>query len=774
MKSFVFQFEVPGLLRLEAFGANEDRYGRYKLRIGAADDEAAKVEYSASVRGNWKVDGDVPAEGMQEVRKRPAFYESRYKVYCEILDKTVTDCRFFHPMASVSDSFDYRGRERLLDGELDFINEPGQFNFELELFRGKAKETVKVSWWVVSEKIDVCRDARLIKKRVDEASKGFVYSFLSKTKDLRGLSRDAGDGDQMWLDIFASFVDRFKAACGWVVNTPHLRYEKSVEYLRANRIRRWTPQQVNCFERTSQDLKEVRPFRTDCMTPVKDTVENRFVLFALKEMVRRLERILRVCDEIRDGGEGNGVSEAMLERIGEWSEDLNRLKANRFFTGIGRFTGFRQESLALERKRGYSTIYQTWIALKHAIDIIDGGIVAGNQPLWKLYEFWCFVTLYDILKGTEALGLEWKSGSLGDVKALDDVFRERNTEDEESGEEGMEKGGNSCRIVFEERAGRRRIVTLSYQQSYWKGEDGNLTNIVEQIPDIVLTIADPDAKNGEGSYTYLFDAKYRIYSSPSRKNHKWDAAPFETLNDMHRYRDAILYRQQKESPLSREVVGAYVLYPGREGDASYSYDKIMREENIGAIPLLPTDPNAEPQLIFENGQAVLRKPNGIAKLRAFVRKILGYQDSVEHLGDGKVLSTRGTIVIPHLTEGEYLRQDIVYGTFRGKQQLEWMAGTHFYNLPVDVAQSQGIDEGNVGKKRLLALVPPSPTQKDRVHMFRIVGLGSATGVVSREELKKPPFDYWREPSKERYYVWKVEEMGEMESKGDAGGIVSGG
>ncbi|MBR3583452.1 MAG: hypothetical protein IKO01_08450 [Kiritimatiellae bacterium] len=94
-----------------------------------------------------------------------------------------------------------------------------------------------------------------------------------------------------------------------------------------------------------------------------------------------------------------------------------------------------------------------------------------------------------------------------------------------------------------------------------------------------------------------------------------DASPAEPINDMHRYRDAILYRAQEgERRLSRQVVGAYVLYPGRPAPQSYDYAGLIREENIGAIPLLP------------GGE-------GGAALKAFLGEILAKRTPEDPAGD---------------------------------------------------------------------------------------------------------------------------------------------
>ena len=83
-----------------------------------------------------------------------------------------------------------------------------------------------------------------------------------------------------------------------------------------------------------------------------------------------------------------------------------------------------------------------------------------------------------------------------------------------------------------------------------------------------------------------FDAKYRIWTKGS-DGHEIDASPRAAIDDMHRYRDAILYRLQK-TEIKHEIIGVYVLYPGRpEPHLCKEYDESIRRENIGAIPLLP-------------------------------------------------------------------------------------------------------------------------------------------------------------------------------------------
>jgi len=71
-----------------------------------------------------------------------------------------------------------------------------------------------------------------------------------------------------------------------------------------------------------------------------------------------------------------------------------------------------------------------------------------------------------------------------------------------------------------------------------------------------------------------------------------DVPPEDAINQMHRYRDAIYYKDYKNDGLKKEVIGGYILFPG-DGDltdvAVSKFYKTIDEVNIGAFPLRPKD-----------------------------------------------------------------------------------------------------------------------------------------------------------------------------------------
>ena len=107
--------------------------------------------------------------------------------------------------------------------------------------------------------------------------------------------------------------------------------------------------------------------------------------------------------------------------------------------------------------------------------------------------------------------------------------------------------------------------------------------------------------------TYLYDAKYRVINDKKldKDFEEQDIAemsnfpggdypPTDAINQMHRYRDAIYYSKEHEPYRSKEIIGGYILFPGRGNDEYIKrryYSASIESVNIGAFPLLP---NSDP------------------------------------------------------------------------------------------------------------------------------------------------------------------------------------
>lgn len=738
----VLQFEIVGLLDLQvSVKKDEGRLDRYLRRIDDGTGRNGEVQYSASAVGDWKfwhkgVDSGDKGKNSSCVEDLPVFFETRYFVRCDF-DSSVSDARVVHRMASVSDAFDFE--KGTLVGVLDFVNSPGKFRFVIEYKRGGVWHSLNLEWMVVSEKMDVETDLKRITDVIKKASPSLVHAFLAKTLTSARVGPDGNrQDDNLWFSLFEKVFDELRTAVELIVNRPHLKYTPVAEYLRAEKIKRWTPTLANRFQCMDEGRRGVALFRSERIDPETDTVENRFVLFVLRELARHLGDFAAAC------AEHETISSDFVKTMREKRDVLLRLAANPFFKGVGRFTGFRQESLALQRKPGYSRIYIDWLVLQQSLDPHGASIDIGYRPISSLYEFWCFLVMRDKIAATDEFKCPTPIPTIGSLDGLNDIF-----DDPDKPREDVAL--NKVAYEFDSVNGSNRRLTLVYQQSYNTGAaDGAFVYLNPQRPDIVLTIKDKSKPDGEGEYSYIFDAKYRIRPAGDDVP---DATTTEAIDAMHQYRDAILYRKQKDDKhLSREIIGAYVLYPGRPLPKSRDYNPVIKAENIGAIPLLPAERDASGKYLA--GQ------HGEDALDAFLSEILGKVSQEHHLGlnsngYSSVIPTRGTTMVVAPSEAEYLATDVVYGTYRnsgGFNQLDWIKEKRLYNMPIDKAEEIGIvDEASAKAKSMLFLVS---SRKEKPSVFR-VKRGSATK-IKQSDLVSIHGYFPRKPEPEKeYWLWEL-------------------
>ena len=91
-----------------------------------------------------------------------------------------------------------------------------------------------------------------------------------------------------------------------------------------------------------------------------------------------------------------------------------------------------------------------------------------------------------------------------------------------------------------------------------------------------------------------------------------DYPPSDAINQMHRYRDAIYYKNHLDTHRfsAKEIIGGYILFPGRgsiDAIKNRYYYRSIATVNIGAFPLLPdsNDPDSEGALLREHLERVL-------------------------------------------------------------------------------------------------------------------------------------------------------------------------
>ena len=527
-----------------------------------------------SVKRTLDADHEIDIE--QGVPAPATFFDNAdYPIWIEFKDY-VKDAQFGSILQNDNDRFTFR--RHILAGFINYKNEIGRSEIQIIYKVDKETRAFRFGFEVLSTKLDYHEHWRTIVEDIEREYRMLSLDYMRRT--FHGFSPDQNGEhpDIVWWSVFEGEQQKFIKACKSIIDRPRHRLHGEEVYLRADQLKQ-TPHNIE--NRLAEHRKEpAYLYRVEQHILSNDTQENRFLKFALHQISKRYEDLRQRIEAVKTAS--GTMKSAMLAT----SETLKRLQHHPFFRTIGRFKGISQESMVLQKATGYSQVYRTWNLLRRAYSLNDGLYRLQTKDIATLYEIWCFIEVSHIVKAQ---------------LHLDDEDVEHRNRMEMNGIFSWELGkGEHSRILF--RKDGVELAELVYNPKNADKENDNVgmkdlvVPTVPQKPDIVLQLTKNDLQQGM-KMTYLFDAKYRIEG----KDKGVDVPPEDAINQMHRYRDAIYYKDYDANALKKEVIGGYILFPGdgEPNDVAVSkFYKTIKEVNIGAFPLRPKD--VENRKLLEN------------------------------------------------------------------------------------------------------------------------------------------------------------------------------
>lgn len=506
---------------------------------------------------------------IENSQQAPAIFfdNTDYPIWVEFKDY-VKKAQFGSILQSENEKFTFR--RQILAGFLNYGNEVGRSEIQLIYQVGAETRSFVFSFEVLSTKLNYHEHWKAIIEDIEQEYRMLSLDYMRRT--FHGFSPDAsGETPEIiWWSVFANEQKKFIKACKNIIDRPRHRLHGKETYKRADKLT-FVP---SCIE---NELAEHRAdcshlYRVEERVWTKDTKENRFLKFALGQITDRYEILKKRIEAIKN------ASDVMKEDMQATLATLKHLQRNPFFRTVGNYKGMNQESLVLQKATGYSQIYRTWSLLHRSYSLNDGIYRLQTKDIATLYEIWCFIEVSHIVK--EKLHLSDEDIDHRNRMEMNGLF----TWD-------LGKGEHS-RILFKK--DDIELAELVYNPKSTERENLSAgikdwtVPTVPQKPDIVLQLTKNDLQEGM-KMTYLFDAKYRI---DGKDKNGVDVPPEDAINQMHRYRDAIYYKDYQSDALKKEVIGGYILFPG-DGEpavvAESKFRKTIDEVNIGAFPLRPKD-----------------------------------------------------------------------------------------------------------------------------------------------------------------------------------------
>ena len=540
----------------------------------------------------------------------PIFYENA-EYFIDIHFKNAD--KEYHPviltkLKEIEDKFIYRPALKLLAGTVNFGNNIGKFDLEFEYKKEGVLSKYNLCFEVFPTKLDYRSDYLKIIQDIEEEYPNLVLSFLKKTYSNYSTKR-GGSSDVVWWQIFGGLYEELLQASKFILNKPHARLVKNIRYVKADKIKRFTPQLEEKFHEFKRIPNKI--YRTEIKNLSLDTVENQFFKHALNQVTRKFIKLKSyIIDKY-----SREITKGFKKELKEIESQLKSANSNPLFRKVGHFKGFRQESLLIQKGLGYSTIYKNWIMLNSGISFLEGIQKLEEKNIAELYEIWCFLEVKNIIQ--ELLGVDKPEEiELAQIEIDSFIFK-------------FERGIKS-RVLYKKENGDTIEIFHDYQIG--KTEIDNLKSFtIDQRPDIMVKLTKNDLRD-KFKFTYLYDAKYRLDADYTEEGS--DEPPNDAINQMHRYRDAIYYINKEKGQKEKEVIGGYILFPGSgslENIKSNNYYQSIEKVNIGAFPLKPKD-SINKQLLINHFKEILELDSSNILNESIPQKGLNYEEA-----DGQVL-----------------------------------------------------------------------------------------------------------------------------------------
>lgn len=542
--------------------------------------------------GPWQTASDKQATLNLTV---PLFFENTSYQFEWVFFEAVSNACLTHRSQAINEAFRFSAESQTprglaparLAGTINTGNHVGWMRLPLQFTLHGKTHTQHIAFEVLPTKMVLHQDLQAMYQAIDAVYPLWRFSLVQKTEQDADRSKQRGHFPLMWLANFETLRERFEQGLKIVSAAPHSRLQTTVAKVKAEKMKGRLPHKL--AERVKQDLANGQH---DKRYPVNkkrlsvDTPENRFIKMTVAHCKRQLAAFEAKLRASNQAPERQRLSDEFLNELNRWQKPLQKVLNQSFLKDVGSYDGLSQESLVLQQKTGYSTVYRAWQELKFYLDVFGKQSSISMKSVAEIYEVWCFLCLKEILE--KELGFELVQNQ--SAKLVNNGFFEYQMKDGLAG-------------AFKFKRSDKVTAKLAHEPKFTRDGKAIRSYLVAQEPDIVLEVTVPvqnsesqDNEHPSKQFVWLFDAKYRIKASKERLDDKTeediarhDYVPNDAINQMHRYRDALI-RLSEPNKKSRPVFGAFALYPGffDQANEPNPYADAIEEIGIGAFALLPS------------------------------------------------------------------------------------------------------------------------------------------------------------------------------------------
>lgn len=653
--------------------------------VGYAEEKTLSIKSNSSI---------IAAEFNENI------YLKEYKNYEVIIEaKGDSKIEFYHDNATIKNKVTPTGRSgKMLSGIINFRGDIGYSDLYVFV---NGREHLKVTVEVYPSKIDYKEDYKALLNDVNEEIYNLAYGFLSRTYLGSEISNKNSSTYTEFYSILNYIYERLLKAIDIIIYNPHHGLVKESRVCKYHSLRSSNKETIKWLEKRPHIMKNIdgKYLPEQALQITKsmtyETNENRFLKFILLKIISKIDMFIKNYTKSPWKSDDEVISKLILMK-----KQIAKKINGSFLKNINENNQNNSISLVFSMGSGYREVYKYYLMLQKGLNINSNILFISMKDLPLLYEYWCFIKINSILRKK--------------YKLISSDFIKINNE----GIVLSLKKGIGSTIVYENPNTKERFKVMY--------NTGTISNTVNQKPDNILSI---DKEGNAKSYEFIFDAKYKIDDRYDYKKRYGGIGPKEEdINTMHRYRDAIIYKNKNDNSYKNCIFGAFVLFPynNEEKYREHNFYKSIDEVNIGGIPFLPSTTS-----MMEEFLDTLINESSYATFERALDQI-GSEDN--------------------LKDEYFTEKNVLIGPVKDEKQFKVSLEGRFYHVP-----KTQVDFINNNIK-YIALSQPSKVFKEDG------GISYYGKVMSIEEVKRSSILELPKSSEEIYYLIRVEKWIKLSKK----------
>ncbi len=475
------------------------------------------------------------------------------------------------------------GRYRLT-GSINLGNAVGKTHFSIRDVKGK--DCFALGAEVFPQKLDYKEDFPAMIEEVTEIIYSLAFDVFKKTYASATPRSTYQQTLSEWLNLYKVLATSFEQSIDTILRSPKSRLQRELRTKPVDRVKRVTQKSLQTALKKPERYCRGGGFNVTSSIQIShlqeqhkqvsyDTQENRFVVWAIKDVIKTLSQLVA---EI-----GKRDKKSKLRLSGEVELLKGHQRKLRFrlmdpaLASVGKFDNEQQFSTTLTMAPGYKEFYHRYLLLRKGLTLSDNDLFNMDyKDIATLYEYWCFLKTVKLLRDNPKYNL-----------AATDIVKIEHQKFSVNLKKGVKSGVHFKQVTSGD------DISLYYNREF---SSKDYTHTFSQIPDNFIEFSRSGYANPKDKKTFkvVLDAKYRFDKGsaeyPEAKTPF--GPPLDTISQLHRYRDAILWQEGSDESVkvANKSIGGVILFPYPKDEMDFKdhpFYKSIDRVNIGAIPLQP-------------------------------------------------------------------------------------------------------------------------------------------------------------------------------------------